>query len=126
MIDEERKKLNDKLLEFAGFTKDGEFRVVGPAPSHKVIETPDFTDPNIGIAHCLRWLVPKLFTWSLSKNWEIQKDFSMKANGVIASVDLLPIDPDKYDEIKPSQAIAETPAVAFCLAVETQIDAKKD
>ena len=71
---------------------------------------------------CFKWLVPKLFTWSIGKNWELQKDLTIKENGIKASIDLHYVDPDKYDQIKPSEAIAETPALALCRAIEKLID----
>lgn len=72
---------------------------------------------------CFKYIVPKLFTWNVGKNWELQNDLTIKENGFKASVDKGYIDPDKYDQIKPFEAIAETPALAFCLAVEKLIDA---
>jgi len=109
MTDKERKKLNDKLLEFAGFRKDGEFRVVGPAPSHKVIPTPDFTDPELGIAHCFKWLVPKFRYYGIGTN----------SNGKHGAI----VQAENYRYFN---AQSDMPNMAICLAVIEAIDAKAD
>ena len=91
---------------------------IGTYYSHEVISS-IFTN---SLDACFKWFVPKLFTWSIGKNWELQKDFTIIENGIKASIDLHWIDPDKYDRVKPSEAIAETPALALCLAIEKLID----
>lgn len=108
MKDEERKKLNDKLLEFVGFRRDGELRVVCPAPSYKVIPTPDFTDPEFGIAYCFKWLVPKLGYFCLQTE---------DSGGFYADVSI----GEEYAEYYQ----AETPALALCLAVEKLTNGKE-
>jgi len=124
-------ELNKKLAEWAGF-KEADIKKyyyweIGGERVAKWIEPntdyhcklPNFTQ---SLDVCFKWLVPKLFTWSIGKNWELQSDFTIKENGIKASVDLHYVDPDKYDQIKPSEAIAETPALALCLAIEKLID----
>jgi len=71
----------------------------------------------IDLNNLFKYAVPKLFTWSIGKNWELQSDFTIKENGIKASVDLKPIDPNKYDTIKPSEAISNDPTLALFWAI---------
>jgi len=120
MTDEERKKLNDKLLKFAGFEpapgcKDG-CHVIAPPPSYKVIPTPDFTrDLN----PLIRWILPAMkselpYGEGYSKEATFYKTTKGRY-GVFLEKD--------YRQYR----VSKDPALALCrLIVETQIDAKKD
>ena len=67
-----------------------------------------YTDTGIGIAHCFKWLVPKVYYYQLN-NWN-------KKRKPIAFVW-----PDK-DDGKTYSGTADTLALAFSLAVEKLID----
>lgn len=77
----------------------------------------DCGNPPIDLNNLFKYAVPKLFTWSIGKNWELQDDLTIKENGIKASVDLHWVDPNKYDQIKASEAISETPALALFWAI---------
>lgn len=135
MTDQEKRQLDIKLAKYFLNVKrvyydeewDAEHHNPMYIPSGKPWRTheidsrpiPRFTEY---LDACIVLIMPRLFTWSLGKNWEIQGDFTMKANGFKASVDLLPVDPDKWDEVEAIEAISETPPLAFCLAVEKALD----
>ena len=51
---------------------------------------------------------------------------TIKENGIKASVDLKPIDPDKYDQVKPFEAVAKDPAQALAEAIEKALNIKED
>ncbi len=73
--------------------------------------------PSVTLNSLFKYAVPRLFTWSIGKNWVLQEDFTIKENGIKASVDLHYIDPDKYDQVKPAEAVAEDPALALFWAI---------
>ena len=136
MTEQEKQKLNEKLAKWAGFTWYDEPCSYRGCSGHCGWRTPDgitiyplgmvglpkFTD---SFDACLKWLAPKLFTWNLGKNWELQEDLTIKENGIKASVDLNPIDTDKWDLTKSSEVIANDPAPALCLAIEKSIDKER-
>ena len=76
-----------------------------------------FSAPKIDLNNLFKYAVLKLFSWSIGKNWGLQEDFTIKENGIKASVDLHYVDPDKYDQIKSSEAVAEDPALALFWAI---------
>ena len=99
------KELNDKLNTWAGTNGI------------------DYTDPEFGIAQCFKWLVPKLLEklifveLHVSSNdcFAVLKDYGNARQ----KIESLP----RYDIDMPTWlADAETPSLAFCLAIEKFID----
>ncbi len=127
-------KLNKKMLEFAGFVEAdikkhyyweycGRYAKWIEPDSEYHVKPPSFLDPDIGIAHCFKWLVPKLKPLGL-----LSLEFH---NSVIDKV-LTPDEVWGYEcHIKLEKYIldrfdgqAETPALALCLAIEKLIEEK--
>lgn len=130
MISEEsRQALNKKMLEFAGFQHfygdSGEGWIYPNGEVYQLV--PDFTDPELGIAYCFKWLVPKtdydtLIFWnnisSLGKIDYAAGIMRGKDNDLVCWTRNLPV------EECPSP-VNENPALALCLAVEKLIDGEK-
>ena len=102
-----------RFWEWCGFKHDRGMYAEWTYPTGEILTG----EPPIDLNNLFKWAVPKLFTWSIGKNWDLEGDMSIKENGVKASIDLKPVDPDKYDEIKPSEAISEDPALALFWAI---------
>lgn len=129
-------ELNKKCLEFAGFYQRrfwGDHLLWWVRPDNTIITgsyegLPDFTDPVWGIAHCFKWLVPKLNKKGEGTDfWIVGLDitFSYGAHqgGVISSVQaevsVKGVHNTQYS------SLAETPALALCKAIEKLIDNKQ-
>jgi hypothetical protein len=69
------------------------------------------------LGNLFKWVVPKLFSWSLGKNWELDNDSNVTIipNGIKATVDL--VRPEHYDQVMPSEAISEDPALSLFWAI---------
>lgn len=75
---------------------------------------PDFTDPVWGIAYCFKYVVPKIASWRVVL-------YQNDAGGVTSYIDSA----CKCGMWEETLSFAETPALAFCLAVEKLIDSKE-
>jgi hypothetical protein len=118
------KELNRKLAEWAGFVlkpchpgcvphwhrPDGE-------ALNLIDDFPTFTQ---SLDACFKWLMPKLFTWNIGKNWELCSDTEIRPNKVKAQIQSLGFNNPEFR----AEAIAETPALALCLAIEKLVDSE--
>ena len=107
-------ELNKKLAEWAGFKSTDVPDVLNYQQGHKEwcypnlrckLDLPTFTQ---SLDACFKWLVPKLKHYELS-NWAWKKHTGWA--GI-----------EKIERIEYRFAIADTPALALCLAIEKLID----
>lgn len=74
---------------------------------------PDFTDPEWGIAHLFKWVVPKLYAYDLHTVWTDINHVTIQTRAAVYR-----------DNATEYVAIGDTPALALCYAVEKLIDAQ--
>lgn len=103
--------LNDKLNTWAG------------------TDNIDYADPALGIAHCFKWLVPKLDkkvggTEAWITGLDIIFSYGASQGGIIcgvrAEVLVKGVHHTEYS------VVAKTPALALCLAIKKLIDSEKE
>ena len=105
-------ELNKKLAEWAGFRfyDYGNSTIVFDSEENSY-ESPDFTDPELGIAYCFKWLVPEL----LSRNYYVE----IIQGEVDDATCHLHTNLNKPEFL----TYAKTPALALCLAIEKLMEA---
>ena len=127
MNEQELKELNGKLAEWAGFVKREGVKTFKKEGGTLYTETGDWWKtpsvcgyqgeyeflPNFtqSLDACFKWLVPKLEEWGIASDYTHPQML-----GYIATATLT-------KPFSHQVAHAETPALAFCLAIEQLIDA---
>lgn len=102
-------ELTRKIAEFAGFVEKGSGYVW---PDGRFDKAPDFTDPEWGIAYLFKWVMPHLFSYEIENAKGGDEGHEAFVN---------------YGEplgFEGYHALAGTPALALCYAVEKLIDAE--
>jgi len=113
-----------KFWEHWGFYKEEypepDIKWLYRSPDHTYISFRGY--PPIDLNNLFKWAVPKLFTWSLGKGWELCSDTEIRATGKVeAHVQLIGFNNKEFI----GDASDEDPALALFWAIYKVIEEEK-